>query len=1054
MRARSGLLGAIWALLFGLGMLSGFPLTGGASELPSFPYQSWVASISVSNPEVPRGGTVAATIVLKSDYYCSGMYVACNGAEKAWVNGVEKSVGSYWGTDHLFDANPHIVRSDGAGVSIPNAVHSPVTVNVKFKLRQDFSGSWETWKDSSGVVQWQGPYVIVTNPGYQMWDSLAPFEVGSNPGVDVRISARTPKPGVVQPGQTINYAITATVDQVPAGLAVSIPIPAKTTLIPTSIMSGGKLSGSQIVWHLGAVTKGVVGFAVKVPTAQTVTGVESISASARASATMKDGKSALDTTTVTTRLEKPTHILGYVRDVIVDFPSSTNVNSSRPVAGATVRLLVSGSEVDSTVTDSGGHYQVDAGQPGTYLLEVKKKADKYVGDGIAKSSRLISQRRTVTISGSSTAPKTMDNILLPVSLVDEVAASIKALHSIKLPVAGIPGVFQAGFVQYDTVELESAVEKIISSVPDFEKIYTGTGARDGYNAMIRLQASLALLKQATDQNVQLSDDLAKTLALLVSVETLKIMGKNFAAFKDNGTAQQQMARFFRIGAFANVLPTVIPKILDQFPSLTSQQRATITQITFTILRYASDKYAGKLKDDLLFEVVFNFVRHGVGYALVQQTVHGIAKTELAGVTIEDGIGAYQDYLDNAVGLASRKIYSDDTNTTFAAVETEFGKITNQYLQAHDAAVRALSSASVVRAMNGMVSTRIKWSLGDLSGAAKGEALKAAFETGWVKAVDKATTAAAYTAYAMGIGAPLGAMYLRQGEVNGLISSPFSGVVSVPSVSALVGLKAISADGPEAMSEPLSAVSANLYVTKLLAVLKQVSSTVQLKNIRGYRALVPAMENNANAAFTNYFGPLQNGAQAGLPAGAQRDGVVDFVTQTAVASTQYAFALELLEMWSHFDPSQLAAQEEVRLQALDALNSAILAVASASSDAIAETPVLSTITAPGFLQITGGTLPSTGVKSGQRVNLSFTFKNVGGGPLISGSAVMAPASPLTVVSVAAQLLPSLAAGQAVTLNWIVKTPASTAALVPSYELDAFINGKPEASFYDTFVAAPW
>lgn len=837
----------------------------------------------------------------------------------------------------------------------------------------------------------------------------------------------------VGPGDKITYTLQTLTNDTAKRIRILDSVPTGTVLIPGSLNPPGKRRGIDLSWEFTNSSNANVSFTVQVNDYKKLP--------KRLSAIKNQGKTIVVTGKKTNRktarvdipLIKPCIAAGRISDVIMDFPKRTVVTESRPVSGAEVTLIGSQGTRSLTVTsDKDGKYSVSVDDPGTYTLEVKAKASRY-SEGtrsVVPDAVTVKQLREVTFTECSGKP-TRTDVAVPRSIVSTAAEAIKNLNDLD---ASIPGTitdlarsigFELPFT-YNTTNAQAFIDSVISAAPQFPGVFKGSGARDGWNSMIRLNAAMILLHNRFRETVVLSDDIAKGISLIVTVEAIKkLTPKAIArikeAYPDSSFVAKSDAKtyFFeaiKVGVMAFGVGQVLPWALDQ-AGLKGAKKARAIEITAKAIRYGFNYLTRQATvGDVIFEVIFNTLRLGILTTFVEADIAGT-----------------QERLDEIVNLASTNTYADNTNTVFAYLDRFNGKISNRYLQAHDAASNAFKIVSFIRGFSGVwEKTKRAWV--NINGWEQW--LRDGLDT-FLKPV---VTASTWTGYITAFSAVLGTIELNYQDSRGLLTAAFSGVVSDIGTEELQ-LPPLAdetdTDTPETL--PLTQTRA-AEVVQLRKTLKLIDAAVDRGLTSGYLARRDELLQASRATFA-YFEGLRTLGEGAAPQLKSKlfNSFGTFVTAETLAQNLSAMHLVQLELWALGPtPAGKKAVNHVYKELLTALN-------DAAKKASRIEGALAGAQAPGFFQLTEINQPVEPVKALVPITITIQCKNAGDLPLDASVIELKPgvdtatnAPRMTLVSPATVNLPALAPGQSVDVAWVVKPSAVTVEEVIDYQVIATIS----------------
>lgn len=907
-----------------------------------------------------------------------------------------------------------------------------------------------------------GPFVAV---GTGLWSSVAAFTISRNPG---KITASIEgDPGPVKVSGTINYEITATCNQTPnpGTFTVAAQAPPGTTII--SVSGSGQSGGTVAYWQIPSGNTAMETFSVQVLDSAKP---PYLTASASASATFGD-QAATDSSSFKTKFVKGTEVKGVIRDVILNFPAETNVNDRMPLGGAHVALQDSGGNTVAQMdTSYDGAYDLDSGAPGDYTLMATKAADSYhTGDAqVTKGGATVTQQYDVNISGTSDEPVTQD-VYLPCSLVSLTAQDLYNLNHLTYEYAG----FIPATSNFDTTKVEAAVDALLADTSQqFTGVYTGSGKRDGFNALIRMDTFMGLLETRWKENAQLGDDFGKIVSLAIMVDLIKRLygkdgylstGQNFAKTTDNGLFLEAA----KISVLTLGVGNRLPAFLNQFP-ISSQWKSFIIEFVAKAVRFGGDALinnvvganTGKGQEDLVFEIGFQAMRA----ALFSN--YNIEFMQGANPQDPTSPSAQLD-LNTAAGLFSNKVYSDDTDQTLAFLANYDSLITNRDKEIHSITSDALTYKSYVRAVQGVNAKLGKTALaGKVGSWLTSTFSEVAPEIGAkvLPALEAGMNAAVITAYTVGIGVNVLNLVFISDDVQLEQSMAFSGPIpdakpyQIPNPANLLDYFSASPQlvrGDEmAAAGVMSALSGTPLpapVSDYLSVIQQVQTAVKANDATGYANLVPSLA-SANQGLMAYLAPLSAGADILLQSGTSVPAAAETASQ-AFSADQYQLWGQISLLYGSLLIWETDGDSAGQRLVLEVITPVISSLNEIGPVSVSMQAALSGLTLPGQIEISGGGVGTSAIAPNTQFSVIYTFTNVGGTTSPEGVAEIFSQPGITVVSAPEQDIPPLAAGESVQLGWVLQSGSFSDYAYGSYQVEASTPGGYSDTYQDFFLVSP-
>jgi hypothetical protein len=679
-----------------------------ARECPAdwSPYKSSLASISAPD-QVKAGeyfvfsvnaGSSAAVSVSNgdpSDFYLDGAKVEAGGGIATLYN----------------CSSPSISPEGGAKVSISAGSHQ-----IKVRIDDEAADSKPTLVTSqySSYQYYKGPFVVVGGSFYgKPWSTVHGFEIdGTNHG-DISLSATITSPHGVEafPGDTLTIRLTARTTEPAATLKnfeLSTFVPGGATLVPNSFYGGTPvISGNRMTWTKTEkdVYRNIisVSFRVKVQSEEQLGQIRKLLSRSTATFTTKSGFSDSRSIEKEMKIVRATQINGTVFDVVSQFPAMNSVLTNRVLEGITVKLMekYSGRVVATTTTGADGKYEINAPKPGTYIVEYSKAVDRF---SIYYKKMLpgwwnLRQRREVTIEKDRTTPLKADDLLLPVSIVNRTAVLMEKLHDLRPLIFGgwinfavepiLPNFLNYG---YDLRAVDSLISQAVnySWRDKFTGVYTGTGEKDIFNGLIRVNAFMETLAQRQEVTLKHADTFAKATALMIT--TNLIPGLSSIMPKQKLTPDELATKFsvlrIKIFTMSVVLPQTMKFLFSHF-NFSVQAREMISAAVFNIARYTFDKWTKQSIDDMLFEVIFTGIRTGLTLGYMKAATTGAF-----------GVRGTQQPLNEVAYMAQRKVYAEDTNATLAYMDKLYNKVLDRTKFVEGVTYNAQQTLNWMRAITG------------------------------------------------------------------------------------------------------------------------------------------------------------------------------------------------------------------------------------------------------------------------------------------------------------------------------------------------------------------
>jgi hypothetical protein len=891
----------------------------------------------------------------------------------------------------------------------------------------------------------------------------------------------------VHPSDTVSYRITVN-SQDPGGpFSVTASVPAGTDVMPGSIGDGGVLGADtrgnpMISWKLPGGSQAETSFAVKVDDAKHLPkNITKLIVIARANAVI-DGDTLTGEGHAQSSVQGPLSIDGKVLNVVLDFPNRTLVNTSRPLEGLTVVLKSADGQTtyDTETTDAGGSFEVTAPDPGTYLVQVSAPVDLY-DDGSGKviiGADQLYQNRTVTVNKNQTQPTQLKDILLPVALLDREAMLFQTLNALTVParVGGLGNI--TGTVlkyHYNTSVAEAVVQRTVvrSANTPFTGIYTEKGAayinahpgahftdvKDDLNADIRLTAFMELLAlrfsgpptgggsaQVYPDDIDLADQFAKATALFVTLQTMKALSKAKYLKAGSPTVTQLGLQAFKIDTLADTVGRIIPPLFQQLAKIDPKFndpnfQAQVRNVIYLAVRFTFDAFTGQVKDDAVFEVIFDGLRLALLNSYQSLDING-------GLPWLNGS---QQALTDVELRARSHDFTGDTNQVLASLEQQDGNLTTEIATMLRIGSTAQAYINALRLSDGLTAAWVKikgTSLGGPGGpnGTEVKGLLAGLDT--LASITNKITAGPY---ALVIGLPLAELYLRDpkirdmgrtavGDVPGGSAAQQASVLN-PNSAASARLKA-----PAGVSQAVS-TQGDPAATAYLNLLATISREVLSNDVADYLGNSAQLVAAHGALFDNDWDFLSQRALlaiAQFPPNSSRATVLcNFATELSSTEQAVEYLYLDLQLWSIAPDT--SSQQTGQKECATALASAVSAVQAVEQRADQSKTILTGASSPAYL-VASESNPAS-VLGGQPVALTFIVTNVGKKPMAAGTATLNAAAGLRLVGTTSKTLPALLPGQSARFTWQATTESVTSDQYVFYDFQAVPSSGSPASVDD-------
>ncbi len=907
------------------------------------------------------------------------------------------------------------------------------------------------------------------------------FKIGSSTlQVEINVKAPGGSKGV-KTGDIILYSVVEKPKKtVQSGqLVVTLP----TGFTPGGISGGGTFSGNTITWNTNTR---VYNFDLVVPNGTILNGIKNITVSADDNVVYTDSSTDEGTATNVVKLASSFEVDGIVHDAVFDFPKSTAVSFSSPLAGVTVNLIDStGAVVDSVVTTGNGKFSVASKQSGTFTLQLVSNAHMYsTALNQVQNATPIYIGQKVTIPTSNTTPVDLGTLVVPRTFLNNAADILQSMNNYMTSGFQSLAAFNINLFQFNTTGAEDVLNELAGApanptAPMDPAALKPLGPSDPWVGAIRMMAGLSEVDARFRDAFKLVDLSGKALAVTLSVSFVKKLGQLSSSitqkypglaswagqgFVTQSAASQALSQGTRVALFTT-LGATISTAFDKaasFLGVSSSLKGPTIGAIFTSLRYGYDILTGeKLVDDLGFEAVFNLIRLAFDTALL---------TGLTGVTVRSDVGAaytsvlvvpaltgaiatgvtptMQDQINDCVNNQASYAPADDTNVDLAA------------LKGYDAAAhkRALKALSIESALNS-VSSIIRGGDGAayLFNKAGGIYSSGLLGSGQRLLQNTMASAEANLKAVLGIGAKAlsseiliptlaaGAVGLLDQlsttqSVAGIVGLAGAGGTAVltapipvdPPSPAPVQAQNASVEAESTTTAATVSASATSDSAAYLADLTQLSSLVKTGNTAGITTLYPQWVADQQSLFGNDLVVLDQQAtalesqlsqQVALKIGA-------FDEQLNYALGSVVYASDQLDAWG-FNPATGNAA-----QVITQFNLTIAAVKAAVSQAAFVRQAIAGRSVPATLSIAETSVPSNPT-AGSTQTFTFTVTNIGLEATSTGTLSFTnDDGGLTVQGDAQQPLPALVPGASATISFsvAVSTP-SNGDTSPSFQIVA-------------------
>ena len=886
-------------------------------------------------------------------------------------------------------------------------------------------------------------HLVVTSPqGVTCTDDIeyAVPILGVPPGVGV--DAVTPRPGYARAGDEVEWRVRANPGDLVSKMTVENPLPDRKigTLVPGSATPQAQVQGGKLVWNFNDVDKPQsMSFKVKLAD-QLPPKLKEISDTATMRLSTGKSKSA----TKKVPLARATLVAGSVKDAIVEFPKRNSV-LLRPVKAAKgakspilARLLKKGdgSEVDSKEVDGKGNYALDAVDSGDFEVRIEADADHYLvgANEVDPGGVRLVQARDVTVPTAQENPKgeavEVDPILFPLSLTNDIAQRLYRLNNLSPKLAGfIPLPTTLG-----TGSIPATMDGLAGDLSQrFEKIYDGTGTRDGWNAAIRLDAVLSIVEQRFNDNAKLADYFSKSVALFVTIEVMKKLGPPIVdRWKiKNGvdpdafvpaSMKSRTVEAVKIATLAYGVGYLLPKLLNQ-TKLKSEEKSLIIEAVAKAVRFGLNTMVASQNDqDIVFEGIFQTLRLGL----------------FAGFYEGFFVRQVNQQLDRVAGLFASRTYAEDTNATLAWLESYDAKVGDRSKENSGVAADALTKLSLfVRGIDGIL-FKSQQAMGYskkefVSKTLKGQTFSL------LKFLEKPKTAATLSAFALAVTAPLAEQAFLYQDIEVEVGAAFSGPSGLgPPDPPGEGLATFLGNGVlKEIDLIFHAISSPAFKggtpapAPLIAeaqayddALDGIEQVLKTNDDTAYPAARTTLLTAHDALFTR----LRSAAEQAVvvlnadPTG--EDVLVGVQGWRYETGNSVSLLYTYLEVWAQEPTKGNASAAAGELRSLRTTLAGLSSSIAGAEAALAKRQV------PAVLVVSGG--PDGGTLApGAHVTFTFTVRNLGGAASAAATARMETSDTLTLTSAAEVQVPVLAPGASAQISYDVT--AASARRAASYVL---------------------
>lgn len=1022
--------GVVLAFLFGGVARTASPADCSGIDLG--PYKSGCGSVGLSSSRVRPGDKLTVSVSYGTGI-CNASAVSCSYAlPDVVIDGQPAKAGGGFPPMYHYDP-PRPAPAAGVVVSLPGGTSHTIEFTIDPRAPD---ACLELAADGSTI---RGPFVVLGSGS--TWSTPVAFEIDRKAGrdVSVSISAQTRKPDEVLPGEKFTYSITATADQTAKRLKIASPVPSGVVLVGAP-SDGGRVQKGDVVWDFSDVAEKTVTYEVQVRDAKRLKKIKQIAASGRASAKFEKG-SASDESRIFTKVAKPTTVRGTIRDVKLDFPKKTFVDENDAYRGAKIELRnTQGDVVDSTTSDGGGRYEVEADDAGTFTLHVEGRADRYdTGSNSIDPLLTVVQERTVEIADLTDPPKTED-VWLPAGLLAHASRSLSSVNNLKYNFAGfVPHTFRM-----DTTGIETEIQLLAEAKNQRYRPASEAHEPNGWDALVRLSACLdSVGRRYVDMAIAV-DDLAKIIPVAILIQLMQKEGGNFsskyAGVKSEfapATAGSRLTEAAKITTLAYLVGNYLPPLLDRL-GLPPTQKALVLELTYKLVRFGLNLFVpGMNTGDLAFEVILQAARTAI---------------------FEGGMIAARIYMqeevDHAYTLFAQKQVAGTHADALAALSLFDDRVFDRSKQLHRITLDALFSISaIVRGTDGIL-FKVQQSIGlDADAGRFGKTLSKG-----IRPLGKALgflKSKLFIPYFVTAGACAGGtVALTPFDIRSEITYAFQGF---PPDARPLDLHAVNDVVDDWIGDwvrkydpfykPKRKPGETVPDTTLpefraaLDRLAAIAVQVRAKQPRDYTDAVDATAQDF-AALGDALVPLMEEC-ASVPWD-DEPRFVGCVVQGSQAVLAISQALLYADAWS-IEPSAALARS-----ALDAISDAAGDVNEAGLAAEAALGALSGRSRGPRLYVSARGFADA--RPASDVNVQITVRNAGDAPVSGGSADLETTAGLTLVSDASMDFGPLAPGESVVLNWTVHTADAGPTLVA---FSAFVTS-PDAQTVgldETFAVRP-
>lgn len=876
-------------------------------------------------------------------------------------------------------------------------------------------------------------------------------------------SIETPRGDYVLPEDEILVRLSASAKNPAEDLTLEATIPVGTKLVANSITGGGTSKGGKVRWRFGNVDQTPeVQFRVQVVEQKKLKkDQKEVVFDFVATGTFGESQETA-TETVTIDLIRPTDLRGIVRDIVFTYPKRNDAKTP-PLDGVEVRLFDNtNAVVDSATTDKKGTFTLRIIEAGNYRLEARRLGDVYspLTNSIDAGSRYVRSEHFVKLDDTgrlsvdgvelvrdkSGIPVPFDAAYVPLALVRRASDLIYTarnfridyLFLLKFDIAPLLG----ELVHYDVTKASAMLDKAIAldflnddgSLSHFKGLYRGTGDKDPWNAVIRLCAFLVQLDQRMQEAARLSDALAKTVALAVTTAYVgKVLPATTGRWRTRlggSTAQPAAAvavaarstKMAKIGTMAFGVGTGLPFFLEH-SGIVGQEKAQWIEVIAKGLRYGVNVFGarylpGALREDLTFEEIFNLVRIGLDLAVIERYVTST-----------------QSSLDRLADVLALGVYSGDTIQAFNVADRISAAI---QVRTHDVLTffaGVLGEISILRGAEGVLGVGTPFLLKPPGASNPFPALTKFFKAEALEAGANLKKGGLYfipVQYALVTVAVIDELIVRKRDVIRIeetlvdASDPTksarmpdpAGVPAFPPVDAPG-----RADQARAKFKPpkVPKIAPTEAIQAYVDVLTRIAKLVGKGDAEGYANERDALLAAHDALFDD-LDAVYDRVTLAMPLVSvdRRVQLLSFLEARNALEQAASIAYSFLEIW-------VAAPESSDVKGPVKKTLALVPVRAKDVNGFLPTALdaIAGLTIPGGIVVRPDSEPDqAAVLAGASFDLRFVVANPGDTAVAASEAELLPGETLEVLSEAAQDVPALGPGEAVTLTWQVEAqPAS-------------------------------